>query len=250
MTKKLHNPKSHAPAVYIPCWLIQVPTNLLSTNAKILYGRLAQWSNEKGIVYRSINQLSEELGTPQGTLEKHLRELKEAGLIGTYHPKAGGINYYEFYDHEWMYAEINKNLVYADEPTSKNGGTPPPNLEHINKKEVKEEKRCLSQSEKRLSSLLEKTKPYVDIWNQEADKYGGKKMGVNQRQLKAVSANLDIIKKQWEIELTPETFKAWLSNAIMAEYYNLIKFKHRMDVCLRWHHFEEAYEETKQRMAV
>lgn len=147
MQKRLHNPKSHAPAVYIPCWLIQVPKNLLSNAAKITYGRLSHWANEKGIVYRSAKQLAQELGTPERSVERHLNELREAGLIGTYHPQAGGVNHFEFYDHPWMHEPINENLVYKSnndnppsnmsEPPAKNGGTPPPKMADINNKEIK-----------------------------------------------------------------------------------------------------------------
>lgn len=144
MQKKLHNPKSHSPAVYIPCWLIQVSTKLISNNAKILYGRLCQWCNSTGDVYRSLPQLSQELGTPVKTLERHLKELKDTGLIGTYHPQAGGMNHYEFYHHPWMDEPICEQLIYKSDPPSemrvptlKNEGTPPSEMRDINIKEIK-----------------------------------------------------------------------------------------------------------------
>jgi len=70
MSPKLHNPKSHSPALYIACWLSQVPVKLLSDGAKLTYGRLSQWSNESGIVYRSAKQLGQELGKSEGSIEK------------------------------------------------------------------------------------------------------------------------------------------------------------------------------------
>lgn len=142
-----YNPKSHAPSVYIPCWLIQIPTQLLSTNAKMLYGRLAQWSNEKGEVYRSANQLSFELGTPKRTIERHLNELRDVKLIDTHQPEKGGCNHFIFLQHEWMNMPIHENLSYKSTPdnppseltapTAKNGGTPPPKMAVINKKEIR-----------------------------------------------------------------------------------------------------------------
>jgi DNA-binding transcriptional ArsR family regulator len=148
-----YNPKSHAPSVYIPCWLIQIPTSLLSTNAKMLYGRLAQWSNEKGDVYRSAKQLSSELGTPQRTIERHLNELRDVGLIYTHQVEAGSQNHFIFLHHEWMDMPIHENLSYKSTdndqppkmavPTAKNGGTPPPKMAVLNKKEIKEIKRDL-----------------------------------------------------------------------------------------------------------
>ncbi|MFB1501482.1 helix-turn-helix domain-containing protein [Thiocapsa sp. N5-Cardenillas] len=151
-TKKIHNPKSNAPAVYIPCWLIQVSVRLLSSNAKILYGRLCQWSNESGTVFRSAPQLAEEIGTSTRQIEHHLKELRDVGLIGTFQPQAGGLNHFRFYDHEWMHEPINKHLAYKIPPPDKTKnpptdlsvppdrfvGTPPTDLSGINKKEIKE----------------------------------------------------------------------------------------------------------------
>jgi len=151
LERKRHNPKTHAPAVYIPCWLSQVPTRLLSNNAKVLYGRLSQWSNSTGDVYRSLPQLVEELGTPRETLKRHLKELKNAGLIGTYHPQAGGINHYAFYHHIWMDKPIHQNLSYESDPGSnvnlgrvKCEPTPGSDVTHINKKEIKRNKKELN----------------------------------------------------------------------------------------------------------
>ncbi len=162
MSKRIHNPKSHAPAVYIPCWLIQVPIKLLSLGSKITYGRLSQWSNDKGIVYRSAKQLGEELGTSYRSIEEYIKELKKVELIGTYHPQAGGLNYFEFYDHPWMHEPINENLVYKPDnsdppqnrvvPTTESCGTPPHDRVVINKKEIK-----LNNNKHKIKSSCEKT---------------------------------------------------------------------------------------------
>ena len=155
MSHKLHNPKSHAPAVYIPCWLIQIPINLLSYGAKMTYGRLSQWSNSTGRAYRSAIQLSEELGCSTRSIESYLKELKTAVLIGTYHPQAGGVNHFEFYDHPWMHEPIKDQLVYKDDkftppqdpavPSAGSCGTPPQDPADINNKEIKEIK-CVGDS--------------------------------------------------------------------------------------------------------
>lgn len=145
MSKRLHNPKSYSPAVYIPCWLAQVSIQLLSHGAKMCYGRLTQWANSKGKVYRSCNQLSEEIGASVGSIEKYLKELKDVGLIGTHHPQAGGVNHFEFYDHEWMHLDIKEQLLYKEDPPPnptvppvRSYGTPPPDSTDINIKEIKE----------------------------------------------------------------------------------------------------------------
>jgi hypothetical protein len=76
----------------------------------MVYGRLAQWSNSKGHVHRSYSQLGIELGMTQAPVKRYISELKETGLIGTYRKKQGGVNNFEFYDHEWMHEEMNSLL--------------------------------------------------------------------------------------------------------------------------------------------
>ncbi len=165
MSKKLHNPKSHAPAVYLPCWLIQVPINLLSHGAKMTYGRLSQWANNVGHAYRSSKNLALEIGVSEKSIEKYIFELKNNNLIGTYHPQAGGVNHFEFYDHPWMYEAIKDQLVYTQdkydlpsnprEPSLQSEGTLPSNPRDINIKEIKEIK-CVGEN----PSLTQKsTKP-------------------------------------------------------------------------------------------
>lgn len=128
--RSTYNPKAHSPSVYIPCWLIQVPSDQLSYAAKMLYGRLAQWSSSKGTVHRSVNQLSEELGMHPRAVERTLKELRDVKLINTYQTDLGGVNHYEFLEHEWMGVPINENLEYKSTitPPDKSVGTPPTNL--------------------------------------------------------------------------------------------------------------------------
>ncbi len=142
--RKLHNPKSHAPAVYIPCWLIQIPQHELSHFAKILYGRLAQWSNAKGYVSRSAPELALELGCISRTVERGLKELRDIKLIETHQVKHGDKNSFIFLDHEFMYRSLQPCLDYYEQhtppdrteklstdnplPPDKNVGTPPTDM--------------------------------------------------------------------------------------------------------------------------
>lgn len=154
MSRKLHNPKSFAPAVYIPCWLLQVPNKLLSYAAKLLYGRLSQWSNEKGDVFRSYHQLAHEMGSTKRSVSDYISELKKVGLIDSFQPQAGGLNHFIFYDHDWMHMPINEYLCYKSEPDptqdsahpptqnpalphAESCATPTQNPARINKKEIK-----------------------------------------------------------------------------------------------------------------
>lgn len=102
MSNKLYNPKAHAPALYIPSWLSQVSNKDLKYHCKLVYGRLAQWASHEGRAHGSAKQLSVELGMPERTVERSIQELRDKKLIGTFIPKDGGHNHFEFYDHEWM----------------------------------------------------------------------------------------------------------------------------------------------------
>ncbi len=209
MSKRLHNPKSHAPAVYIPCWLIQVPIKLLSHGAKITYGRLSQWANESGIVYRSAKQLSEELGVSYRSIEEYIRELKESDLIGTYRKQAGGLNHFEFYDHPWMHEPINPNLAYKSndgDPPNDSGvpsagfrGTPPQNSVDINKKEIKlnnkelKEKRSLSKSDNLSIEDILKNNPHNIPEDLLAEWKKSRKKPITKRVLDAFNRELYLI---------------------------------------------------------
>lgn len=149
LKRKTFNPKLHSPAVYIPCWLIQVSSKELSHQSKLLYGRLAQWSSTKGIVHRSVPQLSEEVGMSKSTIDRTLKELRSVGLIDTYQAEAGGINHYQFLEHDWMSATLSKSLENTDFiPHVTSGVTPTSDvtLPHVTSgvpkvKEIKRSKR-------------------------------------------------------------------------------------------------------------
>ncbi len=117
---KSYNPKSHAPSVFIPAWLLQVKG--LSLQAKILYGRLAQWSTTKATVHRSVNQLAEEIGTAPQTVKRLLKELRDVGLIETYRAEAGGHNHYRFLDHAWIHEELLDVYNYGGVGSEVSGG--------------------------------------------------------------------------------------------------------------------------------
>jgi DNA-binding transcriptional ArsR family regulator len=168
ISKTPYNPKAHAPAVYIPCWLIQVPSSELSHQAKLLYGRLAQWSSAKGDVHRSVKQLSQEIGVPPSTVDRTLKELREVGLIETVRREYGGINHFKFLRHSWMDEKINSNLEYQSSENGSNKDQTPhvkndvtntskvtsPHVKNdVPKiKEIKLNKKKIKRGEKRLSS--------------------------------------------------------------------------------------------------
>jgi DNA-binding transcriptional ArsR family regulator len=111
MSKKLYQPQNHSNAANIPNWLIQIPIQLLSFGAKLVYARLCKWVGANGRAHRSSKQLSIEIGISQRGIERHLKELREAELIGTYQLDPGGMNNFEFYDHEWMHTQIADEVI-------------------------------------------------------------------------------------------------------------------------------------------
>ena len=114
--KKLHHPQNLINAAHIPNWLIQIPCTLLSFGAKLTYARLCKWAGKDGKAYRSYTQLSKELGVSPSQIKRYLRDLKEAELIATFHPQAGGMNHFTFFEHEWMTAAIVDELLYNNDP--------------------------------------------------------------------------------------------------------------------------------------
>lgn len=209
--KKLHNPKSHAPAVYIPCWLIQVPLQNISHLSKLVYGRLSQWSQNDGTVYRSCPQLAKELGTNKSSIERSLKELRQIGLIGTFQPQAGGLNHFVFYDHEWMYAPITKELTYENcvdnltDPTSevtaphvRSDGTPTSDLTAINIKEIKEIKKDINKH----SSFVDKKQnqysfEFLEFW-ETTNKKGSKHHAYKAWRSLKLDKRLNEIKELWQ----------------------------------------------------
>ncbi len=141
--KKTNNNPATAQAYSVPCWLSQVSVSLISVQAKLVYCRLIQWSNEEGHAHRSASQLAEELGMNKRSIERHLKELRNLKLIGTFQREAGGVNYFEFYEHEWMRSEIKEQLLYKNKtkdnpptnlsvPCDKLDTDPPTNLRNLN----------------------------------------------------------------------------------------------------------------------
>lgn len=96
------------PEIICAYWLLQVPRSKLSDNAKKIYGRLIKWADDTGKAHRSINQLAKELNVSSRTIERGLKELRETQLIITYLVKPGGVNHYQFLEHEWMEEQKNR----------------------------------------------------------------------------------------------------------------------------------------------
>ena len=89
--------------------------------------------------------------------------------------------------------------------------------------------------------VTRETASYIAIWNELAIAHGLKPVGQDKRQLNAIHKSLQVIKKEWEVKLTEQSFRVWLTQGVNAKHYRLSKFKHRLDICLRWDAFIEIY---------
>jgi len=85
----------------VPAWLARVPSDLLSSNAKVVYAKLFQWDQSGIKADRGLKEISLSLGMSVRTAGRALRELKKAGLIETT-KRFTGYNDIEFLVHEWM----------------------------------------------------------------------------------------------------------------------------------------------------
>jgi hypothetical protein len=121
---------------------------MVSHLSKLVYGRLTQWASSCGSVFRSSKQLAIEVGSNISSIERSLKELRDIGLIGTHQPQSGGVNHFEFYEHEWMSASIAKELSYENAnppsevtaPPVRSDGTPPSEVTDININKYKQTK--------------------------------------------------------------------------------------------------------------
>lgn len=112
-------------------------------------------------------------------------------------------------------------------------------------KEKKESSQLVaSSSDEAVKTKKINLKAYVDKWNELAGKIGCPLVGDNKRQRETIKRHLRRISQLWEQELTPDNFAVWLEGAIYADFYLITKYLNRMDICLRWEHFEKAYQET------
>ncbi len=265
--KNLHNPKSNAPAIYIPCWLSQVPVSKLSHGAKLVYGRLSQWSDQLGHAFRSVPQLSKEIGMCESSVEKFQKELRDKGLIGTYHPQAGGLNHFEFYDHEWMHEPITPELCYQQEsptypqappynhtvPPVSSYGTPPYKHTGINKKEIKRNKKDINNvREQKEKNETTKQKPHAKTFEQFWEAYPvkkGRKPAFEIWNRKKLWAIIDDIIES--IESHKQHDKKWLDGYIPnpTTFLNQERWQDEITVPVREVAKEKSKQETAKRIA-
>lgn len=117
----------------------------------------------------------------------------------------------------------------------------------VNKDAYKEKKEQEKKEIKKdVSPDLLALQPYIEIWNEIAVKEGCPAMGMDKRQLLAIKRNIREVNKVWENELSPITFRIWLNNAVITKAFLICKYKSRMEVCVRPHHFLDIYNQVKE----
>jgi DNA-binding transcriptional MocR family regulator len=111
------NPYKLFVGAFIPNWLMVRPE--LTSSAKLVYSRLAQFAGENGKAFPRRETLAVELGLSLGMVKLCLNELRRHGLIETKQRGLGQSNEYYFMSHEWM------GLDVADgQPASQRSGQP------------------------------------------------------------------------------------------------------------------------------
>lgn len=111
---------------FMPNWLLSRPE--ISTNAKVVYARLAQYAGKDGEAFPLMQTLADEVGMQLKTVQRALDELKEHRLIESEQRGFGQSNIYFFLRHPWMKSECptRKDTRVQPErtPVSKQERTP------------------------------------------------------------------------------------------------------------------------------
>lgn len=223
----------------------------ISSTKKIILLALADRAGEDAECWPSLKRMEEDTCLNRKTLIVNRQELIEEGFIEYTGELKGARNQIPVMRLTYVQSRsTSTNIGSGESFTSTEIGTgTSTEIGTLNLKEEPKRKNGLLRSKKPTSPLAKELTPYTEIWNNLTAEFGCKKVGVDKDELNAIKRNLKQISEKWESTLTPESFKAWLENAILIDYYRITKMSHRMDICTRWLNFEEAYEQIKQRMA-
>ena len=88
-----------------PAWLLRVPSDLLSSNAKLVYGNLYAWSKGGIKADRGAKEVGLALGISLRKVARAMRQLKEVDLIETT-KRFTGYNDIALLSHPWMSVDI------------------------------------------------------------------------------------------------------------------------------------------------
>jgi len=116
MTSTTFNPFEHD-WVVIP-WQVARYRGI-SAQAKVIYGRLSRYVDEKGFAYPNVTELGEEVGLGERQTRTHLQELEKEGFISVQR-RFRASNLYVFLHHPCFDGEIGFPRVTP--PLAKAGG--------------------------------------------------------------------------------------------------------------------------------
>ncbi|WP_084675870.1 helix-turn-helix domain-containing protein [Candidatus Odyssella acanthamoebae] len=109
---KFINPNMRCNFAPIDNWLCKTK---ISSNAKMLYGRLRQFADENGVAYPKMDTLAKACGLQKRTAERALKVLKDHKLIYTVKSRMRKTNSYLFLWHPWMEEAVDPKVVEAVE---------------------------------------------------------------------------------------------------------------------------------------
>lgn len=124
-TKRI-NPRRRYLVAVVPNWLMEQPN--VSANAKLVYGRLMEFADERGVAWPTIEQLVRSVAMSQSTVQRALRELTVLRLIESEQPDPSKPALRYFLDHPWAVERPDFNretgmpLVEGGVPDSAPGG--------------------------------------------------------------------------------------------------------------------------------
>lgn len=93
-------PKKQWTGAYLPNWLLQRQD--ISSNAKLVYARLAQFANQDGVAWPSQDTLAQECGISVRSIKSAIKELRDINLIESIQRGLRRSNQYRFLQHIWM----------------------------------------------------------------------------------------------------------------------------------------------------
>jgi len=122
-------------------------------------------------------------------------------------------------------------------------------INHSNKDictSVPEMQPAAPKEEKPKPTVTKEVAQYVTAWNQLASKYNLNTMGSNQRELKAIEANLRKLKPIWDCVLTPESFVCLMEQAAILKHDYLIQMNFELEWILREKNFMKIYKDVER----
>ena len=199
----------------------------------------------------NAKELMRHTGYSKEKIYRLIKDLMATGLMTVCEKREKGrFAHYEYTVHLHPVSPRPENQDTVDlSPALFDAVSPCPGFTDAVNQDAYKEKKDLEKKEKKIKDVspdLLALQPYIDVWNEIAVKEGCPPMGTDKRQLLAIKRNIREVNKVWENELSPITFRIWLNNAVITKAFLICKYKSRMEVCVRPHHFLDIYNQVKE----